>query len=402
MSRKLLLSVIVPFAAGFFLAAYYRFVNAVLSPRLVAELHLNASELGLLTSIYFFTAAIFQAPLGLLIDRYGPRRVQGTMIAIAAIGVLGFALGRDEPTLIVARAIMGIGGAGALMTSFQAIILWFPAERRPLLNGLVLSIGGLGSLAATLPTELLLQGMDWRQLMLAVAAASFAVSGLIFVAVPEKPEAPAATTVGEQIAGMALIYRDRLFWRIAPMYAVTVGAMFAFQGLWAAPWLKDVAGLATSEVAGDLLAVNVLQTGCYVGVGWLATRLARRGVPLTTIVACGSFLFILSQTTLLLPTGAGRWVVLFGMGCLANINLLLYPVLAGHFPAQLMGRANTALNLFVFVGAFVVQSAVGVLIDLTPAAASGGYPPSAYQFAFAILVAVEAIAWAWFVSRRAS
>ena len=324
------------------------------------------------------------------------------MIAIAAIGVLGFALGRDEATLIVARAVMGIGGAGALMTSFQAIILWFPAERRPLLNGMVLSIGGLGSLSATLPTEVLLQWLDWRQLMLGVAIASFAVSGLIFLVVPEKPEPPGATTVREQIAGMALIYRDRLFWRIAPMYAVTVGAVFAFQGLWAAPWLKDVAGLATGEIAGDLLVVNVLQTGCYVGVGWLATRLARRGVPLTAIVACGSCLFILSQTTLLLPTGAGRWLVLFGMGCLANINLLLYPVLAGHFPAQLMGRANTALNLFVFVGAFVVQSAVGVLIDLTSPAASGSYPPAAYQFAFAILIAVEAIAWMWFVSRRAS
>lgn len=393
------LSVLTPFAAGFFLSNYYRSVNAVLSPRLIADFHLTAGDLGLLTSIYFFTSAIFQAPLGMLMDRYGPRRVQAALLALGGIGVLIFALGQDRLVVMLGRAIMGIGAAGALMTSFQAIGIWFQAERRPLFNGCVLAVGGLGGLAATLPTEMILRITDWRNLMIGIAAASFAVSLFIFAVVPEKEERAAASDSGlrTQLQGMATVYRDPLFWHIAPLYAATLGGVLAFQGLWAGPWLKDVAGLTTGEIAGDLLVTALLQTVSYVVVGYLATVLTRHGITLTQIVAVGSALSILSQSALILPSGDGRWLVLIGVGVLANINILLYPVIAARFPPSLAGRANTALNLCVFVGAFVVQYAVGLLIDCFPASASGSYPTSAYQAAFGVMIVVQAAAWIWYL-----
>jgi hypothetical protein len=264
------------------------------------------------------------------------------------------------------------------------------------LNGWVLGTGGLGALAATLPTQLALQVLDWRQIMMIVAAASFAGSLILFTVAPEAPQRPTASTLIDQLRGMTLVYRDRLFWRIAPLFMATTGAMLSFQSLWAAPWLKDVARLMPSEIAGDLLALTALQTGGYVGVGMLATWLNRRGVSLMRIVHIGAALFIASQAALVLPTGAGRWATLIGMGCVANVNLLLYPVLATHFPAGLMGRANTALNLFVFVGAFVLQYAVGAVIDLFPAATPDSYPVPAYQAAFGLMLVVEIAAWAWF------
>jgi predicted MFS family arabinose efflux permease len=399
---SLYIRVLAPFAAGFYLSNYYRFVNAVMSPRLVHEFDLSASELGLLTSIYFFMAAIFQAPLGLLMDRYGPRRVQAVMMAGAAVGVLIFALATDTTTLLIGRIVMGIGAAGGLMTSFQAIILWFSTERRPLLNGCIMSVGGLGALSATLPTEFLLHVTDWRHVMVAVSAASFAVSALVFLAVPDKPGRSKPSTLADQIGGLLQVYRTPFFWRIAPLYAVTIGAMFAFQSLWAGPWLKDVAHLPLPQIATDLLVVNVLQIACYIAIGWIGMQLGRRGISFVTIVAVGSALFILSQTGLVLPDGRAHWLVLLGMGCLANVTLLLYPALAERFPPQIMGRANTALNLFVFVGAFGVQYAVGLLIDLMPPLSPGTYPPAAYQFAFGLMVAGEALAWLWFVRPRTS
>ncbi len=391
------LSVLAPFAAGFFLSNYYRSVNAVLSPRLIADLQLTAADLGLLTSIYFFTAAIFQAPLGMLMDRYGPRRVQATLMMVGCVGVAMFALGHERWIILMGRAVMGIGAAGALMSAFQAIIQWFPPERRPFFNGCVLGFGGLGGLTATLPSELVLHVTDWRGLMLGVAGASLAVGLFIFTVAPEKGERAAGSTLREQLSGMARVYSDRLFWRIAPLYAASVGAALALQGLWAGPWLKDVGGLAPDQVAGDLLVVSVLQTVNYVAVGYFATVLTARGITLTQIVGVGAGLFALTQLALVLPTGEARWLVLVGVGCLANINILLYPVLAARFPPELMGRANTALNLFVFVGAFVVQYAVGVLIDLFPQGADGGYPPAAYQTAFAVMIAVQALAWGWYL-----
>src|ERR1700733_8347380 len=158
--------VLVPLGAAFLLSNFFRSLNAVLSPYLIADLHLTARSLGLITSVYFFTSAVFQAPLGLFMDRYGPRRVQGALMLLATAGVIVFALGRDPIVLILGRAIMGIGAAGALMTCFQAVVLWFPPARWPVLNGWVMAAGGLGGLMASVPAELVLHVTDWHGLML--------------------------------------------------------------------------------------------------------------------------------------------------------------------------------------------------------------------------------------------
>src|SRR5262249_4474509 len=150
-----------------------RTVNAVLAPHLIAELSLNAAQLGLLISVYFLVSSLFQAPLGLLMDRYGPRRVQATLIIIGGLGPLTFSLAQSWPLRLLGRAVMGIGAAGGLMTAIQAVTLWFPMPRWPVFNGLVMSLGGLGTLAATLPTQFLLDLIDWHQLLIGVAILSF-------------------------------------------------------------------------------------------------------------------------------------------------------------------------------------------------------------------------------------
>jgi MFS family permease len=391
------LIVLIPFGIGFFLSNYYRSMNAVLSPRLMFDLQLSATDLGLLTSIYFFTTAVCQLPLGVLMDRYGPRRVQASLMALATLGLLIFAVGRNLPVLILGRAIMGIGAAGALMTSFQAVMLWFPVQRWPLLNGLVLSAGGLGALTATLPTELVLQVIDWRHLMFGTALASLAGCVILFGVAPERSSAGTAEKPSGQIRGVVQVYSDRLFLRISPLYATTVGGNLAFQGLWAGPWLKDVAHFSTTQVARSLLVVAVLQTVGYVVVGWLAGILGKRGVGLAQIIGTGTFLFIISQCGLLLATGQARWVVLLGMGLFSNINLLSYPLLAQNLPAGLMGRANTALNFFVFLGAFLLQYAVGAIIGMFDPVATSSYPAIAYQTAFALILFLQAASWVWFL-----
>jgi MFS family permease len=389
------LAVLAPFALVFALCNYYRTVNAVLAPYLVAAFSLRAGQLGLLISVYFLVSALFQAPLGLLMDRYGPRRVQAVLIVIAGLGALIFALGTSWPVLLLGRVIMGVGAAGGLMTSLQAVTLWFPAPRWPMFNGLVMSIGSLGSLAATLPTQWLLDLIDWHKLLIAVALLSVMASLMLFSAVPEKAGPAKRATLGEQLSGMAVIYRDRLFWRFAPLYLATTGSTMAFQSLWAGPWLHDVAQLDANDVAAHLLALSLMQVGSYFLVGWVATELGRRNVPLVRIVICGSALYITSLIPLLLGTGVAKWSVLLGIGLLSNVNTLCYPILSRHFPPGMTGRATTALNSFFFVGAFIVQFMIGLVIDFFPAVAPGHYPIVAYQLAFAAMIAVQLMGWLW-------
>ncbi|NJO23808.1 MAG: MFS transporter [Sphingomonadales bacterium] len=117
---RLLLIALVPFSLGFFFSYLYRAVNAVIAPDLVRDVGLSAGELGLLTAAYLFAFSMFQLPLGILLDRYGPRRVQATLVAIGGIGALIFATAESITVLTIARAIIGLGFAGGLMSGFKA------------------------------------------------------------------------------------------------------------------------------------------------------------------------------------------------------------------------------------------------------------------------------------------
>ena len=389
------LVVLVPFALVFALCNYYRTVNAVFAPYLIEQFSLSAGQLGLLISVFFLVSALFQVPLGLLMDRFGPRRVQSVLIVVAGIGAMIFALGTSWPILLIGRGILGIGAAGGLMTSIQAVTLWFPPSRWPFFNGLAMSLGALGALAATLPTQYLLYFLDWHHLLVAVAIIGFLSSLVLFGIVPEKRKAPKGETFSGQLKGMAAIYRDRLFWRFAPLYLATTGSTMAFQSLWAGPWLHDVGGLDEQSVASHLLILSLLQILSYFLVGFIATELGKLKVPLIRIVQIGSALYISTLTPLLLPTGSGMWSVILGIGLISNVNTLCYPILSQYFPAAMTGRANTALNSFFFVGAFIVQFAIGLVIDLVPATEPGHYPALAYQVAFAAMIALQLCGWTW-------
>ena len=157
--------VFLPFSAGYFLSYFFRTINAVLATALTNELGLNVSELGLMTAVYFLTFAIIQLPLGILLDRYGPRRVQGLLLFVTAAGAALFASANRLDVLIVARALIGLGAAGALIAGLKAIVSCFPKERVPLLNGWFVMLGTLGAVAATSPAEWLLGYIEWRTLL---------------------------------------------------------------------------------------------------------------------------------------------------------------------------------------------------------------------------------------------
>jgi hypothetical protein len=149
----IVLTVLAPFAFGYFLSYLFRAVNAVVGPDLATDIGLSATALGLLTSAYLFAFALFQLPLGVLLDRYGPRRVQTGLFGCAAAGSLLFSIGDDVVTLTVARALIGLGFAGGLMSGFKAVVLWVPEPRRALANASVMSFGALGLLVATVPMQ---------------------------------------------------------------------------------------------------------------------------------------------------------------------------------------------------------------------------------------------------------
>jgi predicted MFS family arabinose efflux permease len=397
---RIALIVLAPFAAGYFLSYLFRSVNAVVGPRLVADLELSATGLGLLTSAYLLAFALFQLPLGLLLDRFGPRRVQAALLATAALGGLLFAAGADLATLTIARALIGLGFAGGLMSGFKAIVLWVPEPRRALANACVMSFGALGSLVATVPVELAVEAVGWRSVFVALAAITLAVAMLMLMVVPERGAAGPGQALRHQIAGLLRIGKDPVFWRVAPLMATTAGTHIAIQTLWAGPWLRDVAGLDRIGVANNLMAMAI---GFLIGIllsGAVADRLVRRGVDLLTVMLGFLLLFLVAELVIVLEWTSLTLPVWTLFGMVGQAAILGYPWLAAHYGAALSGRANTAINLLTFLAAFGAQYAIGALIDLFPTTETGGYSARGYQVAFGTFFAIQLLALAWYLPGR--
>lgn len=394
----LVLTVLGPFALGYFLSYLFRSVNAVVGPNLVADIGLSAAELGLLTSAYLFAFALFQLPLGVLLDRFGPRRVQTGLLGCAALGSLLFATGESILTLTLARGLIGAGFAGGLMSGFKAIVLWVPEPRRALANACVMSFGALGILVATVPVELAVQAVGWRAVFVGLALITAAVALLILLAVPERSGAPQSERLAQQIGSLLRILRDPTFWRLAPLLATTAGAHIAIQTLWAGPWFRDVAGLDRLGVANHLMLIAIAFLVGILVSGAVADWFVRRGVDLLTVMLGFLAAFFVAELAIALQWTALNVIVWFLFGMLGQVAILAYPWLSSHYGAALAGRAMTAMNLLIFLTAFGVQYAIGGIIDLFPPTATGGYEPLAYQIGFGLVLAAQLIALVWYLS----
>lgn len=362
---------------------------------LTAELGLGAGDLGLLTSVYFVTFAAAQLPIGILLDRYGPRRVQSVLLMVAATGSALFAVSDHFLGLLAGRALIGLGVAAALTAGLKALVLWFPRERVPLLNGLMVMLGALGAVTATLPADLLLAWIGWRDLFGLFAALTAACAVMVYVVVPEaKPVANGAVSVG-----LKRIYADRRFWRLAPLSASCIGTAWSLQGLWAAQWLSDVDGLDRAGVVQQLFVIAVALSLGAIVLGVAADRLRRRGVGPEMLLGLVASVFISAQLALILRLPLPSFFLWAVVAAVGAATVLSFAILTEYFPKELAGRANGALNLFHIAAAFVVQYATGaVLSQWMPQA--GHYPAIAYQTAFAINLVLQVAAWIWFILPR--
>jgi sugar phosphate permease len=392
--------VFLPFALGYFLSYLYRSVNAVIGPNLVEELGLSAGGIGFLTSVFFISFAAAQIPLGFFLDSHGPRRSEAVLLIIAAAGALVFSIGDSLWSLALGRAMIGIGVAACLMAAFKAMGEWFPSDKLPMANGFIMASGGLGAIMATRPTQFVVAEVGWRYGFVALAVVTLAAAIILWTAGPERDRKTAGGGLAEQIMGLRQIYGNLAFWRIAPITALSQGSFLAIQTLWAGPWLRDIAGLDPVAASSVLFygAVGFVIGNILIGI--IAVRLIKRGVPPIVVVGVGMAVFMLLQLVIIAEWAAEPQILWFVFGMLGTIGVLSFSVLAREFPTHLTGRASTGMNLLIFATAFAMQWGMGLVINLWPTAANGGYAAPGYQAAFSIALALQAVAIAWMVIGR--
>ncbi len=394
----------VAFAAAYFISASLRTVTATLAPALTQEFSLQARDLGLLSGGYFLGFAALQIPLGVWLDRFGPRRVILLMLSIAVLGCAVFALSHNFLGLLLARVLCGLGVSVCLMAPLTAYRRWFNPETQLRANSWMLMSGALGMLCATLPVQAAIPVLGWRGIFWTLALFVIAAMILIAVCAPdwhkaisEKPSQPSMaakpypTWPAKDALAPISIWGHPAFVRVVPIGFFIYGGMIAIQTLWVGPWMTRIAGYSAEQAAGGLFAINLAMLVNYWVWGWINPRLASRGWDAVRLMRVGlPFSLLALPLAVLVATDitftAGMilpiwlmWIFYFVSSAFVS---LAQPAVGMAFESHMAGRALTAYNLVIFMGVFIVQWGIGLGIDFFRWL--GFLETQAYMAAFAV------------------
>ncbi len=386
------LQIFTVFALAYVLSYFFRSANAVIATDLSRELELSAAQLGFTTGVFFIAFAAVQLPLGAALDRFGARRVTPPLMLVAALGSALFAAAPTFPALVLGRALIGLGMAGVLMGALKTFGVWFSARHFTTVSGVFLGVGASGALGAATPLAYLSALVGWRAVFWGAAAVTL-MSALLLALISRDTPPGAKVLVQGQLGRLCDLFHDLRFWRLACANFAVTGSMFAYQGLWAGPFLRS---LGLPEVAASNL-ILLLSGGVVLGyfaVGWLGDRF---GVGRVALLASGVF----GAAQLTLAFCGPEWSLQFVRGLflvfgLTGASSLLFLTHAQELFPHMTGRATTAVNLFGIGGGAILQWGLGLVLGLFPDTALGK-PLGAYSALFVVtgvLVVAAALGYA--------
>ena len=375
---------------GFIVSQFLRNAMGVIAPDLAVDVGMDADELGVLGGAFFFSFAVAQIPVGVAIDRYGPRAVMVTMFGLVIAGCIVIAVAQTLTQLILARILMGLGCACLFMGPLTVVSRWFPAGLYAGYVSLLLAIGSIGTLGATAPLGWASSTLGWRTVFVLVAVLAAAAAAATAAWVADAPPGHAfhnraRETVKQSFAGVVEVLRQRdvipVFIMNLAVYAVSASML----ALWGGPYLNDVYGLDGTARGAVLFVMAACQVAGLAVWGRMDRLTGSRKWP----VVAGSGLTMLLLCVFVfgpkLPL-AGLYMLFgaFGLVC------AYVPLLMAHgralFEDRLVGRGITLLNTAVMAGVFVMQVATGFAIEFASDGSDGPAQPGAYRACFGVML----------------
>lgn len=392
MSARLLLL----FALAFAYTQSYllRTINAVLAPTLQQDFQLNNSDLGLLSAAYFIAFAAIQIPLGPLLDRYGTRRVESVLLLIAALGALIFGLSSDFYGLMLGRLLIGLGVSACLMGAFKSFREHFPLNQQGRLSIFMLFFGSTGALLATQPTHWALGFVEWRTLFFGIAATLALGAYGLWRWVPPPIQEVNASEPNKLPASYRTVLSSAIFWQSVPVYAVMVGGYLALQSLWCGPWFMEAAKMSAGQSSQSLLYMALIQLLGFLLLGFIIAPWASRKQEEMNLVKVAFLVAVLSLWLATLdPRQWGLWGFM-GFALFFSTSTISQTILNATFPNHVVGRASTASNFLIFLGAFFFQWSLGILIDqwVLHGASRGDASNQAMQ----LMAGLMSLSWLWY------
>lgn len=379
---------------------FLRSAVSVIGPDLVTELNLSAAGLALLSSSFFLAFALAQVPVGMLIDRFGPRLTMLWSTVLAVAGCIVFALGPDLNTLVLGRVLMALGCSSFYVAPLAIYSRWFQPKYFSTVTGIQLGLSGLGLLAATSPLAFAASTIGWRPSFVIVGVLA-ALSGLIVLLwVSDDP--PGTPPHGhkkenffESLQGLLVVTRTPAFWPIFAMFLTNYAVVITILGLWGGPYLAHVYGydLETRGYYLLVLAVSSMSAAFAWGAADRIFGSYRMPVLLGALLTLAMLLWI-ALVGKMSPAALFVWFLFYGL--VTGYPPLLVGQAREMFPRELVGRGLTLLNLATMGGVFVFQFATGAVIGFMSPNQTV-YPLAAYQAAFGLMAGLLAISIACYL-----
>lgn len=371
----------------FFYAFVQRVAPSVMVDDLMRDFMVGGAVLGNLSAFYYYTYAGLQIPVGVLMDRIGPRRLIAVALALVGAGSFVFAFSHDLWLAYLGRALIGAGCAFSFVGALNYAAMWFPPNRFATLSGWAQMLGVLGGIMGQAPLGVAVEAFGWRPMLAGFAVVGVSLALTAAFVLRDKPH-EVRTDGGSLMSGLMRTLRSVQTWLAAGYGMAMTGTMLAFAGLWGVPFMIEAHDLEKATAAG---LVSLLFVGWGVGApvwGLLSDRWARRRKPMVI----GSTLATLGITAAVYLPGLPTWavaVVLLIQGFGASSMVLCFAVARENNPAWTRGAALGIVNAMVVGSGAILQPIIGWLLDLQwdGAIVDGArtYGVGAYEQAFLIL-----------------
>ncbi len=351
-----------------FFAFLLQVAPGVMSHDLMRDLGINAIILSLISSCYFYAYAGMQIPVGVLLDRFGPRRLVSTALLLCAVGATLFAVSHWVWLSALSQVLLGGSAAFAYVSVLFIALRWFPVRYFGALVGLTELVGALGAIFGEAPLLAIINYFGWRETMFGIALVGLALSCLVFLIVRDRPphSMPKKTIKNRQriIDQLRLILRKRQVWVIGFIALLLWAPTITFGSLWGIPYLEARYGFNQNVAASMMLYMWLGTAAGAPTIGWLSSCLWRRQTPLIVYSILGLFAStaLLYMPDLPLPLVA---IFLFLFGFAASGACLTFALLRDIIPERLIGSAMGFNNMMVVIGGPLCQLLVGLILDLS-------------------------------------
>ncbi len=380
--------------AGYTVSQFLRTSIGVLSPNLMNDFNINPNNMGLLGGVFFLSFALFQIPAGLLIDRYGPRKVMSSVIIFGVLGSIIFALSNSFYSLLMGRVFMGLGCSICLMGSLVLITRWTESDQFSKLAGIILAVGGVGGLLATTPLSYFSELYGWRLSFWVAAIITFLVMLLYYFILEDKKKGLILNNTNETISlkNLLFIFKERNFKFMIPMSLMSYSSLVVILGLWGAPYLKDIHGLDSIE-RGKILMLMAISWNIGSFIFGRLRSIFGNYKRVVIFGSCGVILLLFMLSIISNISSIYLYIIFCILGFFGSFSVALISHYQVLFDKEFMGRALSTANFFNFAGVFFIQWLTGKIIYYMGGDSSGA-PIEAYRVAFlfvAILLLISLI-----------